>query len=73
MGPVEKRQLTPVIFLCHGLVRHQHKILYDLRSIVSLIWPYIDRLPVFIQYHFRLREVKINGASPATALPQDIG
>ena len=72
MRPIEERHISPEILLCHSLVRHKHKILYDLCGSISLMWFDLYGLSLFIQNNLSLRKVKVNRSPSPSAFSEDI-
>ena len=48
MRPIKKGYIPPEVFLGNRLIRHEHKILYDLSGCISLVGPDLQRLPVLV-------------------------
>ena len=71
MGTVHEGQLLPVIILGDRLIGQQHKILDNPCGHISVIRLDVYRPSIFIQYHLRLRKIKINGSPLASPAPQD--
>ena len=58
--------------LCHRLVCRQHKILDQLRRVVSLMRVNRQRLAVFIQFDLAFRKIKIHRAALFSLLPKHL-
>ena len=73
MGPIQERELPPIVFLGHGFICQKHKILNQLGRHIPVIGPDLDGPSVLVQDHLCLRKIKVYGAPLMAPFPQNTG